>query len=673
MQSYAWLLLAFPLAGFAITGGAGRRLGRGGSAAVGCAAVIAAFVVSLVAFFQVNGEAVGARYHDLVYYRWIDAGTFHLNIGILIDPLTCVMLLVVTGVGSLIHIYSAGYMEHDRNFSRFFAYLNLFIFSMLVLVLADNFITLLVGWGLVGLSSYLLIGFWFYRPAAVRAARKAFVMNVIGDFGVMIACYIMFVQFGTLAFDKLGNNGLPGVFDGAQRLSSNTGVVNWICITLLIGAVAKSAQLPLYTWLPDAMEGPTPVSALIHAATMVTAGVYLLARCHVLYLQAPTTLAAVAIIGGAGALFAATMALVQTDIKRVLAYSTMSQIAYMFLACGVGAFTAGVFHLVTHAFFKAALFLGAGNIIHALHDEQDMRKMGGLRRKLPVTYVAMGIGCLAISGIPPFSGFMSKDEILGRVFDAGGGNIVLWILGVVTAGLTAFYMFRLFFMTFHGRYGGDRDVLDHAHEAPSIMTLPVVILAALATVAGVLQIPNLGSIFNGTHVFEDFLAPVFARYPLVHAVEAPLNTNVGALALILVLAVAGIVVAYQWYAGPVRKPFAGLKPVYNLLFHKYYVDEAYDELIVIPVRNGASALYNVIDRRGIDAFVDGAGRLVRTVSAAVSPLESGFVRTYALTIFAGVVLVATGPVLGQFGPSALHSVGDGIGSLASNIYHVFIK
>src|SRR5205085_9319250 len=401
MQNYAWLLLVLPLLGFAVTGALSRRMPRAFTRWIGCGVVGAAFVVAVVVFFQIRSE-VAAPFHDLTYYRWADAGTFHLTFGFLIDPLTSVMLLIVTGVGFLIHVYSVGYMAGDPNYSRYFSYLNLFIFSMLLLVLADNYLILTIGWGLVGLSSYLLIGFWFERPSAVQAARKAFVMNVIGDVGMMIAAYLLFVRFGTLSYN--------GVFGKAQFMRPDTGLMNTICFMLLIGAVAKSAQIPLYTWLPDAMEGPTPVSALIHAATMVTAGVYLIARSSVLFHLAPTALAAVAIIGAVGAIYAASIGLVQVDIKRVLAYSTMSQIAYMFLACGVGAYAVGIFHLMTHAFFKALLFMGAGNVIHALAGEQDMRLMGGLRGKLRWSYWLMLIGCLAISGIPPLAGFFSKDD-----------------------------------------------------------------------------------------------------------------------------------------------------------------------------------------------------------------------------------------------------------------------
>jgi len=630
MKGYAWLLLALPLLGFVLTGGLGRRMSRTLTAVVGCGVVAASFVVALACFLYVNGP--GHAYNDIFYYQWVQAGTFNLNFGVLIDPLACVMLLIVTGVGFLIHVYSVGYMEHDPNFSRFFSYLNLFIFSMLLLVLADNYLILLIGWGLVGLSSYLLIGFWFYRPSAVLAARKAFVMNVIGDFGMMIACYILFATFGTLNYDA--------IFSKAPTVLHHDSVLaNAIAMTLLIGAVAKSAQIPLYTWLPDAMEGPTPVSALIHAATMVTAGVYLIARSHVLYLMAPYTLSLVAIIGAVGAIFAASMALVQTDIKRVLAYSTMSQIGYMFLACGVGAFGVGIFHLMTHAFFKATLFLGAGSVIHALHDEQDMRKMGGLRRKLPMTWLAMLSGCLAISGIVPFSGFFSKDEILGRVLQAGGWYIILWVIGVITAGLTAFYMFRLFYLTFHGTYNGDRETYEHAHEAPLSMLGPVAILGLLALVGGWIQIPSV------THSFDTFLTPTFTRYKVTFAGQSELATNWISIGFVLVIALIGIAVAYRNYGGATRRPFRGLQPVYQLLLHKYYIDEAYNELIVLPLRNGARALYRIVDRAGIDGIVNGAARAIRGLSLEVSPLESGYVRTYAFSIFVGVVLVALVPVL----------------------------
>jgi len=630
MKGYAWLLLALPLLGFVLTGGLGRRMSRTLTAVIGCGVIAASFVVALACFLYVSGA--GHAFNDIFYYRWVQAGTFTLDFGLFIDPLTCVMLLIVTGVGFLIHVYSVGYMEHDRDFSRFFSYLNLFIFSMLLLVLADNFLILLVGWGMVGLSSYLLIGFWFNRPSAVVAARKAFVMNVIGDFGMMIACYLLFTTFGTLSYDR--------IFTAAPRvIHPDSTLINAICMTLLIGAVAKSAQLPLYTWLPDAMEGPTPVSALIHAATMVTAGVYLLARSHVLFVLAPYTLSLVAVIGAAGALFAASMALVQTDIKRVLAYSTMSQIGYMFLACGVGAFGVGIFHLMTHAFFKAALFLGAGSVIHALRDEQDLRKMGGLRAKLPTTWLVMLVGCLAISGIPPFSGFFSKDEILGRVLHAGGWYTILWLAGVLTAALTAFYMFRLFFLAFHGRYNGEREVYEHAHEAPLVMLAPVGILGLLALAGGWVQIPNV------THSFDTFLTPTFTRYKVTFAGQSDLATNWASILFVLAVSAVGIAVAYRNYAGAVRRPFRGFQPVYQLLLHKYYVDEAYNELIVLPLRNGARALYRVVDRAGIDGIVNGAARAVRGISLEVSPLESGYVRTYALSIFLGVVLVALVPVL----------------------------
>src|SRR5919198_565674 len=582
MQSYASLLLFLPLLGFVVTGGLGRRMPRSGTSWIGCGVVGAAFVVAVAVFLQIRSEAPATQFHDLTYYRWADAGSFHLTFGFLIDPLTSVMLLIVTGVGFLIHVYSVGYMAGDPNYSRYFSYLNLFIFSMLLLVLADNYLILTIGWGLVGLSSYLLIGFWFERRSAVQAARKAFVMNVIGDVGMMIAAYLLFVHFGTLSYD--------GVFGKAQFMRPDTGILNTIGFMLLIGAVAKSAQIPLYTWLPDAMEGPTPVSALIHAATMVTPGVYLIARSNVLFQLAPTALASGAIIAAVGAIYAPSIGLVQVDIKRVLAYSTMSQIAYMFLACGVGAYAVGIFPLMTHAFFKALLFMGAGNVIHALAGEQDMRLMGGLRGKLRWSYGLMLIGCLAISGIPPLTGFFSKDDILGRVLAAGNWHVVLWVLGVIAAGMTAFYMFRLFYLTFHGTYNGPREVYEHAHEAPRVMLVPAAILGVLSIVGGWIQIPNVSS------TFDDFLQPVFTRYAAAHvALPAP-ATNWLALGVALAAALLGIGLAYYMYGGLVRRPYPGLKPLYQLLFNKYYVDEIYDEIFVLPVRNGARILYSIVDR-----------------------------------------------------------------------------
>ncbi len=631
LRSYAWLLLALPLLGFVITGGLGRHLPRVLTGVVGSSVIGLSFLVSVAVFVHVLGQAPHARVDNIVYYRWAETGLFHLDVGFLIDPLTCVMLLFVTGVSFLIHVYSIGYMGHDANVSRFFSYLNLFVFSMLLLVLADNYLILIIGWGMVGLCSYLLIGFWFDRPSAVLAARKAFVMNVIGDVGMMIAAYLMFVRFGTLSYD--------GVFSKAQYLKPDTGLMNAICLGLLLGATAKSAQIPLYTWLPDAMEGPTPVSALIHAATMVTAGVYLIARSHVLYHLAPFSLALVAIIGAVGALYAASIGLVQTDIKRVLAYSTISQIGYMFLGCGVGAYSAGIFHVVTHAFFKALLFLGAGNVIHALADEQDMRQMGGLRSTLRATYWLMMIACLSISAFPPFAGFFSKDEILGRVLAAGHWFVTLWVLGIITSGLTAFYMFRLLFLTFHGTYNGPREVYAQAHEAPAVMLVPLALLGLGSVAAGWLQVPG------GWHLFDDFLAPVFTRYPAAHAGLAPATTNWVGIGVAVAVALAGLMLAFYMYGGPARRPYRGLTALYQVLAHKYYVDEIYDETFVRPVRAGARVLYSVVDRAGVDGVVDGAARTIRPVSVSLSPLESGYVRAYVLAIFAGAVLVVLVPVL----------------------------
>jgi NADH-quinone oxidoreductase subunit L len=631
MHDIAWLLLALPLLGFAVNGLLGQRLGRAAVSWIGPGVVLVAFVVALLAFARLQGgSAACAQYCDEVYYTWATAGTFVVKFGLLIDPLASVMLLVVTGVGFLIHVYSVGYMGDDPHYSRFFTYMNLFIFSMLLLVLADDFLFLLVGWGLVGLSSYLLIGFWLERPSAVAAARKAFVMNVIGDAGMMVALFLIFKTFHTLNYDP--------VFSAAQGFKSNDLVITVICLTLLIGAVAKSAQIPLHTWLPDAMEGPTPVSALIHAATMVTAGVYLVARCYVLFLVSPFALGVVAIIGAVTAVFAATIGTAQYDIKRVLAYSTMSQIGYMFLGAGVAAFTSAMFHLVTHAFFKALLFMGAGSVIHAMHDEQDIRKMGQLRAPLPRTWAVFLVGCLAISGIFPLAGFWSKDEILGAVFSAGSWHLVLYVVGLLTAGVTAFYMFRLFFITFHGQDNVAPDVRAHLHEAPQSMYVPMAILAVLSAIGGLINA-------WGFDAFTVFLRPVFTRYAAVAGrVVYPSDdaTQVIVLAVVaLVVVLAGIFIAYNiWFAPGATRPVpASLVGLQRLFNHKYYVDELYDDAIVRPTEATAELLADDVDRDVIDGLVNGTAGGIAAVGSGLGLWETGYVRLYALSILAGAAVI----------------------------------
>ena len=542
------------------------------------------------------------------------------------------MMLVVTGVGFLIHVYSTGYMGHEKAYGRYFAYLNLFTFSMLTLVLADNFLLMFLGWEAVGLCSYLLIGFWYQRPSAVEAGKKAFVVNRIGDWGFLLGIFLIFVTFGTVDFGT--------VFAQApERLAVGSAVATTIALLLFFGATGKSAQLPLYVWLPDAMEGPTPVSALIHAATMVTAGVYMVARCHVIYLLSPVALEVVAVVGVLTALFAATIALVQNDIKRVLAYSTISQLGYMFLACGVGAFTSGIFHLMTHAFFKALLFLGAGSVIHALSGEQNLWKMGALKRCLPKTHITFLIGTLAIAGVFPFAGFFSKDEILFQTWLRGGP--ILWMAGVVGAFLTAFYMFRLYFLTFHGSPRMSEDVKQHIHESPNSMTIPLMLLAVLSVVGGFVQIPLVA----GAQRLDEFLHPVFADaaalMPAGHAIHSE-GAEIGLMLISLAVALVGIFVAYRFYvADPAipRRLAEQARGIYRLLLDKYRVDEAYDSLVVQPIYRASVRLWEQFDAGVIDGAVNGVGRQIERGSALLRQAQVGYVQVYALILTLGAVVV----------------------------------
>jgi NADH-quinone oxidoreductase subunit L len=566
------------------------------------------------------------------YFTWIQAGNFRADYALQVDALTLLMLGVVTGVGWLIHLYSTGYMADDAGYRRFFTYLNLFMFFMLTLVMAANFALLFVGWEGVGLCSYLLIGFWFLKKTATDAGNKAFWVNRIGDFGFLLGLFTLFRAFGSLDFSA--------VFSRASAMPVETagaGVLTTAALLLLAGATGKSAQIPLYVWLPDAMEGPTPVSALIHAATMVAAGVYMVARSHVLFLHAPMAMAAVAVIGCVTALFAATIALVQTDIKKVLAYSTISQLGYMFLGCGVGAFTAGIFHLMTHAFFKALLFLGAGSVIHALGGEQDLRKMGGLWKKTPWTYVTMLVASLAIAGVPGFSGFFSKDEILLAARSGPHASPVLYALGVLTAGLTSFYIFRLFFLAFHGapRYGAET----HAHESPSNMLVPLVVLGALSLAGGWWAAPEL---FGGANRFDGFLAPVFAAARM----ELPSPGLTGALlGPPVIVGLIGLLAAWWLYVKQTDLPgklAESLRAVYRLLAGKYFVDELYGAVIVRPlVWLSTSFLWHDVDERTIDGGVNGVGRTTARSGDWLRRLTSGNIRTYAAWVVVGAVLLTT--------------------------------
>ncbi|MFQ5671757.1 MAG: NADH-quinone oxidoreductase subunit L [Nitrospinales bacterium] len=616
MFGYAWLILLSPMLGFVGLSWYGERIPRRLVGPAGCATVGLSFLVTLAALGDLllldPGQRVG-HVHSL--YPWIVSGNFKLDVAILIDPLSVFMLMVVTGVGFLIHVYSIGYMEKDPRLPTFFAYMNLFIFAMALLVMAADFFFLIVGWALVGLASYLLIGFWSERTSAVLAARKAFVMNVIGDVGMVIAAFVIFEAFGTLNYVE--------VFAAAPgKFLANDDTLLLITLLLLVGALAKSAQIPLHTWLPDAMEGPTPVSALIHAATMVTAGVYLVARCHVLYDLAPYTMILVATLGILTAVFAGSMAMVQNDIKRIIAYSTMSQLGYMFMAVGIGVYGLGMFHLMTHAFFKALLFLGAGSVIHALNDEQDIRNMGGLRLAMPLTFYTFLIGALALSGFPLTSGFFSKEAIVAHSWYSGNSNIVFWAIAVFTVGMTGFYSFRLFFRTFLGDL---RTPGAHPHEAPWVMAGVLVVLAFFALFAGF-----------AAPLVDAFLAPVFggetAPIPEDHFLE-----SIG-----IIAGIGGIVTAGALYiTGKDRLAFAMelFAPIYDLLYRKYYVDELYDALIVRPTRATAAFIWQKMEKDGIDYVVDGVGARVREASHGLSLWQSGKVRTYALNMIVGVVFI----------------------------------
>jgi NADH-quinone oxidoreductase subunit L len=561
-------------------------------------------------------------------WTWMRVGDFSANVSFLLDPLSAVMILVVTGVGSLIHIYATGYMAHDPSFRRFFLYLNLFMFAMLTLVLADNYLLLFVGWEGVGLCSYLLIGFWYERPSAAEAGKKAFIVNRIGDFGFMLGAFMLIASTGSLEFDR--------VFAAAPHVFLAGGAaITLTTLLMFLGATGKSAQIPLFTWLPDAMEGPTPVSALIHAATMVTAGVYMLARSHVLFELAPASMEVVAVIGAATALMAATIGLAQNDIKRVLAYSTVSQLGYMFMACGVGAFGAGIFHVMTHAFFKALLFLGAGSVIHALSDEQDMRKMGGLASRLPWTHATMAVATLAIAGVPFFSGFFSKDEILSKAW--ASGHFGIWAVGIVGAALTAFYMTRLYVLTFRGSSRLTHEAEHHLHESPPAMIAPLVVLAVLSFVGGYVGMPFQ----EGGHAFERWLRPVLEAGDVVTAHHELSRGAEWALLLVSVLvAFAGIGAAFQAYlANPglgtsLRERFAGL---HRLLEHKYWVDETYDTLVVRPFMAVSEWLWRFWDVVVVDGLVNGVGYTLELGSGMLKLVQTGFVGTYALWIALGVI------------------------------------
>jgi len=609
-MQHLWLIPTFPLLGFLVNGVFGRRRSNGFVSAVAIGAVLLSFGWVVKTLVGLGGLDVP---HIERYATWFQSGDLRIGFDLSVDRLTAVMLLVITGVGSLIHIYAIGYMSHEGGYYRFFAYLNLFMFFMLTLVLAANFVLLFVGWEGVGLCSYLLIGFYFLKKSATNAGMKAFIVNRIGDFGFSLAMFLMAIHFGSLDFDRV----LPAAGDKPETLLTMIGLL------LLLGAAGKSAQFPLYVWLPDAMEGPTPVSALIHAATMVTAGVYLVARSAPIYIHAPMALEVVAYIGLFTAVFAATIGLAQNDIKKVFAYSTVSQLGYMFLGLGVGAFSAGIFHLMTHAFFKALLFLGAGSVIHALGGEQDMRLMGGLWNKIPRTFFAILCAAVAISGVPPFSGFFSKDAILLAAHHHAPW--MYWV-GVITAGMTAFYVFRAVFMTFFGTYRGDH----HPHESPAVMTVPLMALAALSLAGGFIDVPK-------------WLEPLFPAAEGHH--------DMALVAISVIAGVSGIALAYVLYvlrpglADRFADSFGGL---YRLVYNKYFVDEIYDAAVVQPTVAGSrSVLWKGVDVAFIDGLVNGVATISRAVGGVLKYMQSGNIRSYATWIvFGSILLIITVGMVG---------------------------
>jgi len=603
-----WLIPALPFAGFLINGILGRRFSKTAVNAVAVGSVLLSFFWALITIMGLGESPI--REH---YFNWIVAGGLNVGCDFAVDRLTAVMLMVVTGVGSLIHIYSIGYMAHEGGYYRFFAYLNLFMFFMLTLVLAANYLLLFVGWEGVGLCSYLLIGFWFHKKSATNAGNKAFIVNRIGDFGFSLAMLMIFVNFGTLDFN--------GVFQAVG--GKPEAVLTTIAMLLLLGACGKSAQFPLYVWLPDAMEGPTPVSALIHAATMVTAGVYMVARSFPIYQGAPAALEMVAYMGLFTAAFAATIGLAQNDIKKVFAYSTVSQLGYMFLGAGVGAYSAGIYHLMTHAFFKALLFLGAGSVIHALSGEQDMRNMGGLWNKIPLTFGTLMMAAIAISGVPPFAGFFSKDAILVAAYRHAPW--MYWV-GTITAGLTAFYVFRAMFMTFFGEYRGH----EHPHESPKVMTIPLAVLALLSVVGGFIRVPAwLDKFFPSAEAPENFVLVVIS----------------------VAAGLIGIFIAYVMYVGrpgladSVSSNLAGL---YRLVYNKYFVDEIYDAAVVKPIVSGSRAvLWRGVDAGLIDGTVNGLGSGSQDFGGWLKLFQSGNIRSYATwVLFGSIVLVVTLGLMG---------------------------
>lgn len=629
-ESILLLIPLLPFIGFLINGLGFKRIPKSLAGPVSVAAALGSFVLSIYVFnlFQDgNGEAVVAHFFD-----WITVGALSISFAFQIDQLTLLMLLIITGVGSLIHIYSLGYMSHDEGFGKFFAYLNLFLFFMLLLVMGSNYVMMFIGWEGVGLCSYLLIGFWNKNTSYNNAARKAFIMNRVGDLGFLLGIFTIIATFGSVEF--------ADVFRGATAFKIGDPVIITITLLLFVGAMGKSAQIPLYTWLPDAMAGPTPVSALIHAATMVTAGIYMVIRSNVLYSLAPATLEVVAIVGAATALLGASIGLLQNDIKKVLAYSTVSQLGYMFIALGVAAYTASMFHVITHAFFKALLFLGAGSVIHAMSDEQDIRRMGGLRKHLPITFITFFIATWAIAGLPPFAGFFSKDEILAHAFEQ---NKVLWGLGILGSLMTSFYMFRLLFLTFFGNFRGTHEQEHHLHESPFVMTLPLIVLAVLSALGGFIGVPEA---LHGSHQLAAFMSPLFdgakaVNPELFSGLSLSHSTEYTLMAVSVVGALVAAGVAFVMYVKQANVPApdsverTGLQ---KLVYNKYYVDELYEAVFVKPVRVLSDVLWS-FGEFVIDLVVDGFGALVTVLSDKFRKLQTGFTSLYIFAMVMGILII----------------------------------
>ncbi|MBX3164566.1 MAG: NADH-quinone oxidoreductase subunit L [Bacteroidetes bacterium] len=621
MIKLAALVPLFPLIGFLINGFFGKKISKGLSGTIASVAVLASFVVSVLIFVELQTSA--QKEHIVNVFSWINSGILTIPFEFLIDPLSAWFLLIITGIGFLIHVYSTAYMHDDEGFSRFFTYLNLFVFFMLLLVMGNNYLITFVGWEGVGLCSYLLIGFWYKNTAYNNAAKKAFVMNRIGDLGFLLGIILIFITFGSITYTD--------IFDKAGIASTST--ITAIALLLFIGAMGKSAQLPLYTWLPDAMAGPTPVSALIHAATMVTAGIFMVVRSNVFYSISHVASETVAVVGAITALFAATIGVFQNDIKKILAYSTVSQLGLMFLGLGVGAYSSAVFHVTTHAFFKALLFLGAGSVIHAMGGEQDIRKMGGLSGKIKITFITMLLGTIAISGIPPFSGFFSKDEILAHTYEH---SKLLWLVGMLASLLTAFYMFRLLFLTFFGKFRGTHEQEHHLHESPKAMTLPLIILAVLSVIGGVLGLPEFWGFENYMH---HHLEPII-KHPnysiLSHETEWIL------MGLAVAGAVAAIYATYVLYMQKKTLPAADekdLKAWQRVVYNKYYVDEIYDAIIRKPLDGISNLFYKFVDKQVIDGIVNGIGNLVKTTGSSVRYLQNGNIGFYVMSMVLGIVLI----------------------------------